>query len=85
MVGREFWAAAVAALAATATADAAARALARKQLVAPEPSSFEGETGFAFRHILIRDAAYEWITKDDRAELHERLRRLARGALPAAA
>ena len=47
--------------------------LTRKQLVAPEPSTFEGETGFAFSHILVRDAAYESITKEDRAELHERL------------
>ncbi len=47
--------------------------LTRKQLVAPEQSTLEGETGYAFSHILVRDAAYESINKEDRAELHELL------------
>ena len=34
------------------------------------PSSWE--RAFRFRHLLIRDAAYESITKATRAELHER-------------
>ena len=73
VVGREFWAEAVAAIAGDGDTTALLESLSRKQMVAPEPSSFEGDTGFAFSHMMIRDAAYESITKDDRAELHERL------------
>jgi hypothetical protein len=32
-----------------------------------------GEDGFRFRHLLIRDATYEALSKATRAELHERL------------
>ncbi len=73
VVGREFWAEAVSALAGNGDTAALLESLTRKQLVAPEASTFEGETGFAFSHIMVRDAAYESITKDDRAQLHERL------------
>ena len=34
-----------------------------------------GQEAFRFRHLLIRDAAYEALSKADRAELHERLAR----------
>jgi len=47
------------------------RALVRKELVRPERSTFPGEEAFRFRHILIRDAAYESIPKETRADLHE--------------
>ena len=47
-------------------------ALVRKELVRPERSSLPGEDAFRFRHLLIRDAAYESIPKGLRAELHER-------------
>jgi DNA-binding SARP family transcriptional activator/tetratricopeptide (TPR) repeat protein len=46
--------------------------LTRKELIRPERSLFFGRTGYRFRHMLIRDAAYESITKDHRAQLHER-------------
>ena len=72
VIGREFWAEAVSALGGDGDLTGPLEALSRKQLVAPEPSTFEGETGFAFSHILVRDAAYESITKEDRAQLHER-------------
>jgi tetratricopeptide (TPR) repeat protein len=73
VVGREFWAEAVAALSGSAEAGSTLESLVRKQLVAPEASTLEGETGYAFSHILVRDAAYESITKEDRAGMHERL------------
>jgi class 3 adenylate cyclase/tetratricopeptide (TPR) repeat protein len=73
VIGREFWGAAVAELAAGVEWGTALETLTRKQLIAPEQSILEGETGYAFSHILVRDAAYESITKEDRAELHERL------------
>jgi class 3 adenylate cyclase/tetratricopeptide (TPR) repeat protein len=47
------------------------QALVRKELVRPERSTFPGEEAFRFRHILIRDAAYESIPKETRAALHE--------------
>lgn len=47
-------------------------ALARKDLVRPEQSQLVGDDGYRFRHLLIRDAAYEALPKATRAELHER-------------
>jgi class 3 adenylate cyclase/tetratricopeptide (TPR) repeat protein len=47
-------------------------ALVDKQLIRPERSEVPGEDAFRFRHILIRDAAYESLTKQSRGELHER-------------
>jgi class 3 adenylate cyclase/tetratricopeptide (TPR) repeat protein len=46
--------------------------LVRKDLVGPDTSSFLGGDAFRFRHLLIRDTAYESLTKETRAELHER-------------
>jgi hypothetical protein len=45
----------------------------RKQLVRPDTPQFEGEEAFRFRHLLIRDAAYDALPKAVRADLHERL------------
>ena len=47
-------------------------ALVRKGLIAPDRTDPAGEDGFRFRHLLIRDAAYEALPKAGRAELHER-------------
>ena len=46
-------------------------ALVRKELVRPDHAQFPGEDAFRFRHQLIRDAAYDAMSKDLRAELHE--------------
>jgi class 3 adenylate cyclase/tetratricopeptide (TPR) repeat protein len=46
--------------------------LLRKDLVRPERSSFAGDDAFRFRHLLIRDVAYEALPKERRADLHER-------------
>ena len=48
-------------------------ALVRKELIGPDRPQLAGEDGFRFRHILIRDAAYDALPKSKRAELHERL------------
>ena len=45
-------------------------ALVRKQLVRPDQTQLAGEDGFRFRHLLIRDAAYEGLPKAVRADLH---------------
>ncbi len=47
-------------------------ALVRKELIRPDRPLFAGEDGFRFRHLLIRDAAYEALPKTTRAELHGR-------------
>ena len=50
-------------------------ALVRKQLIKPDAPQLPGEDGFRFRHLLIRDAAYDALAKATRAELHERFAR----------
>ena len=47
-------------------------ALVRKELIRPDKAQLAGEDGFRFRHLLLRDAAYEALPKAVRADLHER-------------
>jgi class 3 adenylate cyclase len=47
-------------------------ALVRRELVRPDRAQLAGDDGFRFRHLLIRDAAYDSLPKSVRAELHER-------------
>jgi class 3 adenylate cyclase len=46
--------------------------LVRKQLIEPQKSLIPAEDAFRFRHLLIRDAAYDALSKATRAELHQR-------------
>ncbi len=46
--------------------------LVRKDLIRPERSTLAGDDAFRFRHLLIRDAAYDGLAKSVRAELHVR-------------
>ena len=46
--------------------------LVRKEFISPDRAEFAGDDAFRFRHVLIRDAAYESMPKESRAELHER-------------
>jgi class 3 adenylate cyclase/tetratricopeptide (TPR) repeat protein len=46
--------------------------LVRKELIRPDRSGLAQVDAFRFRHMLIRDAAYERLPKSERAELHER-------------
>jgi class 3 adenylate cyclase len=46
--------------------------LVRKELVRPEQALLPDDDAFRFRHILIRDAAYDALPKATRADLHER-------------
>ena len=78
VVGEVFWWGAVGALEDDATAADVGRrlqALARKDLVRPDPSTFFSEDAFRFGHLLIRDVAYEGLPKRTRADLHERFAR----------
>src|SRR5579875_2433264 len=47
-------------------------ALVRKELVRPDRTQLPGDDAFRFRHLLIRDAAYEGLPKAARADLHGR-------------
>jgi class 3 adenylate cyclase len=77
VVGRVFEQAAVVELApddARSSVPAALLALVRKELVRPERGDvLTAGDAFKFRHMLIRDAAYEALPKAERAALHERV------------
>ena len=45
--------------------------LVRKELIRPDRATFPDDDAFRFRHLLIRDAAYESLPKATRAQLHE--------------
>lgn len=48
------------------------RGLVRRELIRPDPASGTPDETFRFLHQLIRDAAYESLSKRDRADLHAR-------------
>jgi class 3 adenylate cyclase/tetratricopeptide (TPR) repeat protein len=53
------------------------QSLVRKDLIRPA-----GEETFRFKHLLLREAAYEALPKEQRADLHERFARWLEGASP---
>jgi tetratricopeptide (TPR) repeat protein len=55
--------------------------LVRKEFLLPARSDLGTEIAYQFRHLLIRDVAYEFLTKEDRSELHERFGRWLEHAL----
>jgi tetratricopeptide (TPR) repeat protein len=70
VVGKEFWRAALAEIGGEVSA---LPGLVRKELIRPHRSLiFPADDAFRFRHQLIRDAAYDGMPKELRAELHER-------------
>lgn len=75
VIGKEFWRDAVADLVpeeAKETVGQHLRTLVRKQLAEPARSSLPGEDAFRFGHVLIQEATYRSVSKQRRAELHER-------------
>jgi class 3 adenylate cyclase/tetratricopeptide (TPR) repeat protein len=73
VIGRMFWSSAVARLAALDPVEvrAALGRLRVKEIIIPrEPPAFSGELEFAFRHVLIRDVAYESLPKALRVTKH---------------
>ena len=70
--GELFHRGAVQALAPEERGDGRLTALVRRELIRPDRPQFAGEDAFRFRHLLIRDAAYDALPKSVRAELHER-------------
>lgn len=59
--------------------------LVRKELIRPHQATLPGDDAFRFRHLLIRDAAYEGLPKRVRGDLHQRfaewLERIAVGVV----
>jgi class 3 adenylate cyclase/tetratricopeptide (TPR) repeat protein len=53
--------------------------LVRKDLIRPEPAELGDDDAYRFRHVLIRDVAYEALPKALRATLHERFARWLEG------
>jgi class 3 adenylate cyclase/tetratricopeptide (TPR) repeat protein len=47
-------------------------ALVRRELIRPDRAQLAGDDGYRFRHLLIRDAAYDALPKTIRADLHAR-------------
>lgn len=73
VIGRTAWTGAVSALGGLSPEEARRLmgALRVRDLLVPnEPSAFSGEQEFWFRHVLIKDIAYESIPKRDRAHKH---------------
>ena len=73
VVGRVFWAGAVAAMAGRPHDDVRRdlNELARREFVRPiRVSSMDGEDEFSFWHALVRDVAYQQIPRSPRAEKH---------------
>ncbi len=56
--------------------------LVRKELIRPDSSTLLGESALRFRHTLVRDAAYNSLSKRERAELHERCANWLEDTLP---
>jgi class 3 adenylate cyclase/tetratricopeptide (TPR) repeat protein len=73
VIGKEFWQTALLEIGGELSA---LPGLVRKELIRPYSSAlFPVEDAFRFRHQLIRDAAYDGMPKELRAELHERFGR----------
>jgi hypothetical protein len=75
VIGKEFSPSAIAALSPEALRPEISnqlQALVRKDLIKPGGPPFAGEDSYAFGHLLTRDAAYQEILKETRAQLHER-------------
>lgn len=71
VIGREFWLGAAAGLAGGGGQEEI-DSLVRKRLIEPVNRPGTQDDLFEFRHILVRDAVYESLSKARRAQLHER-------------
>jgi class 3 adenylate cyclase/tetratricopeptide (TPR) repeat protein len=75
VIGHEFWRSAVAELSPAEVqpgVNGHLMTLVRKELVRQALQALAGDDAFRFRHLLVRDAAYDAIPKQARADLHER-------------
>jgi class 3 adenylate cyclase/tetratricopeptide (TPR) repeat protein len=85
VVGQVFYRGAVAELTVEKVARIVDRHLAdldRREYIRPTNETIAGEEAFAFRHLLIRDAAYRRLSKGMRARLHAGFARWLQGVQP---
>jgi len=82
VIGQIFYRQALDHLAGDIDVNAHLSSLLRKQFVRPERSDLSGIEALAFRHLLIRDVAYDGLTKATRADLHERFGEWLEGNAP---
>ncbi|MDQ3939916.1 MAG: AAA family ATPase, partial [Actinomycetota bacterium] len=76
VVGRTFWGSAVGELAQLSSVEEVLGSLVRKQFVSPRlSSSMPAESEFTFKHILIRDIAYDSLPRAERGKAHAALAR----------
>ena len=54
------------------TLDPVLASLVRKELIRPRPAAVGADDAFRFRHLLLRDAAYDALPEAKRARLHQR-------------
>jgi class 3 adenylate cyclase len=84
VIGRIFWDVLVAHIARVGPGSTGEllRRLRVKELIVPrQPSSLAGASEFGFRHVLIRDVAYDSLPKRDRAALHAAIAGWAEAAM----
>jgi class 3 adenylate cyclase/tetratricopeptide (TPR) repeat protein len=73
VVGRTFWAGALAQLSPELDVEPLIDDLLRRDLILRESrSSISGETAYRFKHVLIREVAYGGLSKSERADIHLR-------------
>jgi class 3 adenylate cyclase/tetratricopeptide (TPR) repeat protein len=71
VIGRRFWAGALASLGERPRLETGLHALERKEFARRERSStVDGDSEYSFRHLLVRDVAYGQIPRADRAQKH---------------
>jgi hypothetical protein len=71
VIGRRFWAGALASLGERGRLETGLHALERKEFARRErASTVDGDSEYSFRHLLVRDVAYGQIPRADRAEKH---------------
>src|ERR687888_596718 len=74
VVGKTFWRGALSQIGATDGLSELLGALERRDLIVRETSSIiEGEQQFGFKHVLIRDVAYELLPRAERRQRHARV------------
>jgi tetratricopeptide (TPR) repeat protein len=80
VVGKTFWAGAVAALEEHPDLESTLAELVRREFLRPVvPSTMRGDSEFAFWHALVRDVAYAELTRAERAWTHAEIARWIRG------
>src|SRR5262249_27514883 len=71
VIGRVFWGGAVSRIAGVADLDAVIRTLLRREFVLERStSSIAGQAEYSFKHVLVRDVAYESLPRKERSRAH---------------